>query len=204
MTLNRTRIYFIFLFFWIVPYSAAAFAGNFREVHDLPLWIDNYIPLWPPALAGYALYFPLVFFTFILVKDLNISKKGIYAFIIATFITSSFFFAVSTKMPRPSLVADGFFDNVLLVLWNFDTAKNAFPSQHVAFSFVCALVLATAYKKWQWVFILTAVVIACSTVLIKQHYVWDVIGGIIVAVFAYWWAFVRSEKVAVASKALES
>jgi len=64
--------------------------------------------------------------------------------------------------------------------------------------------LATAYKKWGWFFISIASVIAISTLLVKQHYVWDVISGFILAVFAYWWAFVRSEKVAVASKALES
>jgi len=204
MTLNRTRIYIIFLFFWIVPYSAAAFAGNFREAHDLSLFVDNHIPLWPPALVLYALYFPLVFFTFILVKDLNISKKGIYAFVVSALITFSFFIVVPTKMPRPTLVADGFFDNALNNVWMLDTAKNAFPSQHVAFSFVCAFILATAYKKWGWFFVLIASAIAISTVLIKQHYVWDIFGGLAVAVFAYWWAFVRSEKVAVASKALES
>jgi membrane-associated phospholipid phosphatase len=135
---------------------------------------------------------------------LNISKKGIYAFIISAVITSSFFFSMPTKMPRPPLAAASFFDTALMTLWNFDTAKNAFPSQHVAFSFVCALILATAYKKIGWLPILMASLIAVSTVLIKQHYVWAVVGGIIVALFAYWWAFVRSEKVAVASRALES
>lgn len=203
MTLDRTRIYIVFLFFWIVPYSVTSFVGKFTGAYLLPMWIDNYIPLWSPALLGYALYFPLVFFTFILVKDLNISKKGIHAFIISAVITSSFFLAVPTKMPRPPLVSDGFFDTALNNVWILDTAKNAFPSQHVAFSFVCAFVLATAYRKWGWFFILVALVIAVSTLLVKQHYVWDVVGGFVVAVFAYWWAFVRAEKVAVASKALE-
>lgn len=203
MTLNRTRIYFIFLFFWIVPYSAATFFVESRTAYLLPFWIDNHIPLWPPALIVYALYLPFVFFTFIFVKDLEILKKGLYAFIIAAVVTFCFFVIVPTEMPRPEVYTNGFFDSALVGMWLIDTPKNAFPSQHVAFPFVCSFIWATAYKKWGWATILLATAIAVSTMLIKQHYIWDVAGGFVVAVFAYWWAFVRAEKIAVASKALE-
>jgi membrane-associated phospholipid phosphatase len=204
MKLTHSKIFLIFMFFWVVPYSTATFFVESRTAYLLPFWIDNHIPLWPPALIVYALYMPFVFFTFILVKDLEVLKKGLYAFIIAAVVTFCFFVIVPTAMPRPEISANGFFDAALLKVWFIDTPKNAFPSQHVAFPFVCSFIWATAYKKWGWTTILFAVAVAISTMLVKQHYIWDVIGGIVVAVFAYWWAFLRGKKVAVASKALES
>lgn len=73
-------------------------------------------------------------------------------------------------------------------MWRTDTSTNVFPSIHVFNS----VTLALAYhhcarlrgRKWLWVRIsadLLCVSIILSTMLLKQHSVIDVMGGIILA-----------------------
>lgn len=69
---------------------------------------------------------------------------------------------------------------------------NSFPSGHTATAFSTALLLVTVLKKKVWAFILPLVtfLVAYSRVYLAQHFVSDIIGGmligIITAVLALW------------------
>lgn len=185
----------LFLIVWIVPYSALGYLNELRDVSFLPMWFDDLIPLYPPATLFYILYFPLCFFTFLVVKNEIVRRNGMKAFIYGTFMAVLFFIFYPTAMPRPELLGDGFFDIVLRKFWEIDTTANAFPSQHVINSFVCAFILGEEKKKFKWAFLFLALVIAISTMFVKQHYVWDILVGFFIAFVAYFLAFKRGTSI---------
>ena len=90
---------------------------------------------------------------------------------------------------RPAYIyGNDIFTRTVRALWRTDTSTNVFPSIHVFNS----VTLALAYhhcarlrgRKWLWVRVsadLLCVSIILSTMLLKQHSVFDVMGGIILA-----------------------
>jgi membrane-associated phospholipid phosphatase len=66
------------------------------------------------------------------------------------------------------------------------TQRNAFPSLHVAFSAIF-LLFAKRLKGWERSIITLAVVVMWfSTLYLRFHYFVDILGGIVLAVFAVW------------------
>ena len=71
-----------------------------------------------------------------------------------------------------------------------DGSCNTFPSSHVTFSWLLAFFagLTTAAQQNRWIYplyIFWAVLISISTVVLKQHFVLDVVSGIFLAAACY-------------------
>jgi membrane-associated phospholipid phosphatase len=58
-----------------------------------------------------------------------------------------------------------------------DAPYNLFPSLHVTYPTLATLVSWRNHKIMRWVFAAMAVVVAVSVVLVKQHYIADVVAG---------------------------
>lgn len=200
---GRKEVFVLFLFFWIVPYAIVGYFTESMQVNSLSMLVDEHIPLWTPAILGYALYFPLCFLTFLIIKDENVLRKGIKVFILTALVTDLLFLIYPAYMPKPGLEVVNVFDGLVAWIWRVDTNANAFPSQHVAYSVVCALVLGRAFRGKAVYLIALATAISISTMLVKQHYIWDVIGGGLIAVIAYYFVFREKKSVALDSVALD-
>jgi membrane-associated phospholipid phosphatase len=96
--------------------------------------------------------------------------------------------------PRPAAVAgDGFAAWTLRIAYHNDPPYNCFPSLHVAYSFVSALTCVRVHRRVGIAATVSAALVALSTVFTKQHYVLDVIAGILMAIVAYL-VFVRPQR----------
>jgi len=191
--MTRAKILAVVFSVWVLAYPIVAFLTGFQLFHYLPTWVDDRIYLWPPAVYVYILYYPLFVASFLLVKDMRVLKKGFMAFVYAELITCFCFLIYPVVVDRPSLVSVNDSSSwILTKVWAIDTAVNSFPSQHVTFIWVCAFMVSMAYRSRKWVVgsaVLVAILISVSTVLVKQHYVWDVIAGAIVAAVSCFFAF---------------
>jgi membrane-associated phospholipid phosphatase len=88
--------------------------------------------------------------------------------------------------PRPVEVSgDDFATWSLRALYGADPPYNCFPSIHVAHSFVSALTIARVHRRLGVVTLVSAGLVALSTLYTKQHYVVDVIAGVLLALAAY-------------------
>jgi hypothetical protein len=95
------------------------------------------------------------------------------------------FLLYPTIAPRPDTVpGDGFAVWGLQFLYDADPPYNCFPSIHVAHWFVSALACHRVHRTLGFVAVSFASLVAIATLLTKQHYSADVIGGKFLAVVA--------------------
>jgi hypothetical protein len=71
--------------------------------------------------------------------------------------------------------------------WCFeaDVPNITFPSLHVGLSFTIAFGIMHLRKRIGWLYLVWAIAVAFSTVMIRKHFVMDVFGGIIIATLSY-------------------
>ena len=64
------------------------------------------------------------------------------------------------------------------------------PSLHAAFPFLCFLSLRRVYPRGSWILFGWSCLVFVSVVFLGEHYVVDVIGGMLLA-SAAWWVMMR-------------
>ncbi|HSU84087.1 MAG TPA: phosphatase PAP2 family protein, partial [Thermoanaerobaculia bacterium] len=82
-------------------------------------------------------------------------------------------------------VGQGFVAWGLRSLYSADPPYNCFPSLHVAHSFVSALACSRVHRGVGIAGVVCASLVGLSTLFTKQHYVLDVLAGILLASVAY-------------------
>lgn len=148
--------------------------------------LDRYFPLVPAWTLVYgALYLFLIVVPVIVVQQDELIRRTVWAYLTVWLVSYAFFLLYPTVAPRPaSLAGDGFAVWGLRVLYGADPPHNCFPSLHVAHSFVSALACSRVHRGLGLFSVSCASLVALSTLFIKQHYVADVIAGILLALAA--------------------
>ena len=141
-------------------------------------------PVW--ALVYGVLYLFLIVLPVFVVRQEEHIRRTVFAYLAIWISAYVCFLAYPTMASRPTeVVGHGFAVWGLKFLYDADPPYNCFPSLHVAHSFVSAL---TCYRIHRGVGIaatLAASLVALSTLFTKQHYVLDVIAGVLLAYAAY-------------------
>lgn len=149
------------------------------------------VPIW--ALVYGALYLFLILLPIFVVRQDEQIQRTVFAYLLIWITAYGFFVVYPTVAPRPArVVGEGFAVWGLRVLYSTDPPYNCFPSLHVAHSFVSALACGRVHRGVGIFATLCATLVAMSTVFTKQHYILDVIAGVLLAFVAYV-AFLRKD-----------
>jgi membrane-associated phospholipid phosphatase len=101
------------------------------------------------------------------------------------------FYLFPTYIIDPPLPGTDIFSKTLLFLQSIDGNYAAFPSSHVYVTGILALFFDRWYPKYGWLWLLIFIMIALSTLFTRQHYILDVVGGMLYAWIGYrfgvWW-----------------
>ena len=190
-TRAKIKYFFIFAFLNFVTYFLIqAFITTHK--FDFMTSLDSAIPFIPEFIWIYHSLIPVIAGTMILL----LQKKEIFftalsAFMLATLILSFLYIAFPSFYPRPPLSDLASTSSWLVeITYGFDSANNTFPSSHVTFSWIIAFVAYTSIiaKQYRWlkaVYIIWALFISISTLLLKQHYLVDVVSGVALASLCY-------------------
>lgn len=186
---------------WVPAYLLAfALLEHLPRQHywatQLPL--DACIPFCPVFVVFYGSWYLLLVGTglFLLMQDTGAFRRYMRFLALTFFLSAAVWFLVpSCQNLRPTHMEDSsIFTALLSLLYRIDTNTNVFPSAHVVGAIGAALAV------WDWqrpgrhrgAVILTtvlAVLICLSTVLIKQHTLLDVLGGLLLAAAAGWFVY---------------
>ncbi len=154
--------------------------------------IDQALPVVPLFVVPYVSLQPFIYGSLVvfLLFRARIFQSAVLS-MIATFLVSYIFFAfLQTYVDRPVLTGDDLFSRMVRDVYAGDHPYNDFPSLHVSTSVIIAIHWWRLNRKYTWPLLIWAGLIAISTVMVKQHYVVDIAGGLILA-FGTSWFFHR-------------
>jgi membrane-associated phospholipid phosphatase len=175
---------------------------NWRPIHYLPL---TPFDLQTPFLdwSGWiyiSVYFVPMLAGVLVTKDRDI-RAMLYCFNGVSTFCFIFFLLYPTIYPRPLYNLNwGLTTFPLYVVYSADKATNCWPSLHVVYAFLSAFFVRLYKPKLGNFLILWAVIISISTLTTKQHYMWDVVAGYILARLSFKAAYLFLDRVLIKSK----
>ena len=95
-----------------------------------------------------------------------------------------FFVFLPTTIVRPEITESGVWNALVRVLYRLDTPDNLFPSMHCMNSWLIFIAVRgkKEYATWtQICFCIFSFLVFASTVLVKQHFLVDIVGGMLLA-----------------------
>ena len=188
------RRYFIFMLIfyavWIALYYFTGWIGSLRgPAFSAELAIDAHIPLIAWFQPIYLLCYVVTLGLFLISLDPDFLNRAFLTFIVANGIAFVFFLVFPVLGPaRDSITSDASAMHSLLIFNQvMDTRYNAFPSLHVTNPWLVALLACREHGlSWQSVlFTFVAILISIATLFVKQHYLLDVVGGLLLALVTF-------------------
>ena len=152
--------------------------------------IDNAVPFIPETIWIYLSEYFLFFTTYAAMKDIRLSNRYVYSFLSLQTVSVLIFWVFPTAFPRDLFPLPEGLDAatayVFKSLRTTDSPANCLPSLHVSSVYLSALMfLKERRSKFPYMF-LWATMIGVSTLTTKQHYLIDVITGLLMAVTFHW------------------
>ena len=145
--------------------------------------LDDALPVLPVFAVPYVSLIPFIGASLLLMLLFRVRefRSAALSMIIVWFISYACYFFLQSYVARPAVTGTDLFSAMVRSVYAADNPYNDFPSLHTSLSVVIAI-------HW-WhidrrigvpVAVWTALIVA-STVLIKQHYVADILGGLVLA-----------------------
>jgi membrane-associated phospholipid phosphatase len=158
-----------------------------NPAHAPEVALDRLLPLRPGwALVYGSLYLFLILPPVFVVRQQEQIRRSVLAYLMVWIAAYIVFLVYPTRAPRPEDVAgEDFTVWGLRFLYDADPPYNCFPSLHVAHSFVSALTCYRVHRGVGIAAVVCAALVGLSTLFTKQHYVLDVIAGVLLACVAY-------------------
>lgn len=174
--------------FLIIP--VYLFIGNGsmlgQPLHVPELAWDRAVVVQPAWSLVYGSLFLAALLPVFVVHQQELVRRTILAFLLIWLTAYAVFIVYPTLTPRPAkLTGDDFFTWTLRAIYASDGRYNCFPSLHVAQCFLAASICYCVNRGVGAAAFVWASLVGVSTVLIKQHYIADVIGGMLLAGVAW-------------------
>ncbi len=185
--LIRNSIMTCFLFLIALPgYMLISYTVDTTNSPSLAFFLDDLIPFVPWTVAIYDWIYIIIFLPLFTVKDFGLMKAVSKAFTFVILISLFVFIFFPVKIERPEIVnPKDFFEWWVWINYKIDKPTALFPSMHVSNAVLSALVTIHWSKKIGIPAILLSLAISISTLTVKQHFIVDVISGIVLSVYSY-------------------
>jgi membrane-associated phospholipid phosphatase len=163
--------------------------GGVTHAPRLPL--DERIPVVPAWSLVYGmLYLFLILLPVVVIQQEELIRRTVRAYLGVWIVAYACFLLFPTVAPRPEEVPGaGFAAWGLRFLYDADPPHNCFPSLHVAHSLVGALACQRVHPGLGRFALVCAGLVAVSVLFTRQHYVADVVFGVLLALVACGLAF---------------
>jgi membrane-associated phospholipid phosphatase len=155
--------------------------GPNRIFLETPL--DRALPVVPMFAIPYISLIPyigvsLVAFLFFRVR---VYRSAALTMIIVWFVSYAFYFFLQSYVARPEIPGTDPFSAMIRSIYSADRPYNDFPSLHTSLSTIIAIHCWRFDRRIGIPAVVWTALIVASTVLVKQHYLADVAGGLVLA-----------------------
>lgn len=181
---------FIFALFSTITFEL--FNRPWGQVSNLWIPFDDMIPFVKELIIVYHTFMPTIILVGLLILTVNKEeyKKLVISLFIAQISAYIIYVLFQTHVPRydTNLLGDDFFSNMVRATYAIDNSYSGAPSLHVADMSLCIFYLLRIKKikkSTKTMLTLYMILIAFTTVLVKQHVVLDIPAGFIHAVICF-------------------
>jgi membrane-associated phospholipid phosphatase len=145
--------------------------------------IDQALPVVPIFAIPYVSLEPFIYGSLVvfLVFRVRIFQSAVASMIVTFLVSYAFFAFLQTYVDRPVLTGTDPLTQLIRGVYATDQPYNDFPSLHVSTSTIIAIHWWRFGRRWSLPLIVWAGLVALSTVMVKQHYVPDIAGGLVLA-----------------------
>jgi membrane-associated phospholipid phosphatase len=185
---SKNVLFFLISFYYLGGYLAInELTARRGQFYRLALPFEQELPFLPALIFAYLLEFVFMAFAYLAVDNLAFFRKMAAAF----FLCVTLHFVVFLIFPveyhlRPDIDPDrGWAYRIVSFYYWLDLPYNCFPSLHVSNVFLIAFIMDRYRRGLGWILHPLALLVAISVVLVKQHYVVDVVAGFFVGWFVY-------------------
>jgi membrane-associated phospholipid phosphatase len=152
-------------------------------VINLHTALDSAIPVVPIFVIPYDSLQPYIYATLILFLLFRSKyfQSACLAMITVWFISYAFYYFLQSEVIRPVLTGTDTFSKMVMNVYAGDNAYNDFPSLHTSLSTILAIHWVKVNRPLGIVLSIWTALIVASTLLVKQHYIADMIFGLALA-----------------------
>ena len=149
---------------------------------------DSAIPVVTIFVIPYISLQPYVYATLVLFLLLRTKyfQSACLGMITVWFISYGFYYFLQSEVIRPVLSGTDIFSRLVMKVYSVDNPYNDFPSLHTSLSTILAIHWVKINRPVGIMLSIWTVLIVASTLLIKQHYIPDVIFGLALAFGVSW------------------
>ena len=152
-------------------------------VINLHTALDSVIPVVPIFVIPYDSLQPYIYATLILFLFFRSKyfQSACLAMITVWFISYAFYYFLQSEVIRPVLTGTDTFSKMVMNVYAGDNAYNDFPSLHTSLSTILAIHWVKVNRPLGILLSIWTALIVASTLLVKQHYIADMIFGLALA-----------------------
>ena len=143
----------------------------------VPVFVIPYVSLY-----GFVALSMLAFLAF----RVRVFRSAAVAMIVTWLVSYTIYWLAQSYIDRPVLIGDDVFTRMVRNVYSGDQPYNDFPSLHTSLSTILAIHWWRVDRRIGLPVAIWVALIVASTVLIKQHYLADVAGGLVLAAVTSW------------------
>jgi membrane-associated phospholipid phosphatase len=155
--------------------------GPNRIFLEMPL--DRALPVVPVFAIPYLSLIPFIGLSLIvfLFFRIRVYRSAALTMIVVWFISYACYFFLQSYVARPAITGTDLFSGMIRTIYVSDHPYNDFPSLHTSLSTALAIHWWRFDRRIGLLEVIWTALIVASTVLVKQHYIADVAGGLALA-----------------------
>jgi membrane-associated phospholipid phosphatase len=176
------RVFIVASLVWLAAYELVGHAAARLTTIDLTTAVDRRIPLLPSLVWIYAFCYIYPLVPLFVTRDWHRFNRGLLAMAIANTTAFIVYLVFPVAMPRAELGASISERMLAFIYWlDFTPAVTELPSLHVFFAWLVYLMCRRQRlnRLGDALLFSVALGITVSTVFVKQHFVVDVVAGLI-------------------------
>lgn len=170
---------------FIAYFGTRPFTSSWKH-YNIETVLDQQIPVIPWTIVIYFGCYLVWIVNYLIAASRE--KEFVWRFfaadVLARLVCMAFYLLLPTTNVRPSIPEQGFWNQMLTLLYQMDAADNLFPSIHCLNSWFCYIAVRSRREipRWYQRFSFwAALAVFVSTLTTKQHVIADVIGGALLA-----------------------
>ena len=145
--------------------------------------LDDLIPVVGPFVVPYVSLRPFIYLSAVLflLFRARIYRSAALAMTVTLLVSYAFYVLLQTYIERPVLTGTDVFSQMIREVYAGDQPFNDFPSLHASLSTIFAIHWWRIDRRIGLAVGIWTALIVLSTVFVKQHYVADMVGGVLLA-----------------------